>query len=142
MNDKCTSCASALTDLKLYGSTVCAEACESGTYENGVGDECLLCESTCGTCNGGLATNCLSCGIVNGVPRYLDGSVCQTNCPGSQYEDIYTYTCAACATGCLTCDKSASNCSSCQNTGGSTDYFKQPNENTCLEESCPSGYFK
>ena len=67
-NSYCSYCPGG-GNIKLYGSTVCGTSCEDGTYQSG--SECLLCESTCGTCNGGTAAHCLSCGIKSGIVYYL-----------------------------------------------------------------------
>lgn len=39
----------------------CYTNCPDGYTEESVSEICILCDSTCATCSGTLATECLSC---------------------------------------------------------------------------------
>lgn len=128
-----------------YGSTTCLSSCAYGTYANSANTQCYKCSTSCANCMT-TATNCISCGLLNGVIYYLNtvnnANICLQNCGTGLYEVISSFTCALCDVGCLSCDISSSNCTQCTNSTPSSIYYKQPNINQCLLNSCPSQYFK
>lgn len=94
-----------------------------------------VCHPACTQCNGGLISNCLSCGVYNSIQYLLYGSTCYTNCPSLSYKNSTT-TCDACDISCIICVGSSNqNCSTC----AINRYFLSIN-NSC-PSNCPDGYY-
>ena len=120
----------------------CEDTCPSGYYGDLVTHECTRCDSSCTLCSV-ASDNCTSCGMLLGKFTYLFEEACYTVCPQDGfYEDTVSFVCEPCGPGCVVCQGSTSNCSSCQqDVDTSIDYFKHPTENKCVQD-CPSGYFQ
>ena len=146
--DYCTSCPDG-GDIMQFGSTICLKTCPIGFYVSSDGTQCFKCTSPCIDCEG-TATNCTLCSTINNVKYFLNdtdltdpdvGGVCVTNCTGAFWEGENNFTCLPCQAGCVTCDYSATNCSSCLNTDATHYFFLQPTTSTC-SATCPTQYFK
>lgn len=116
--------------------------CVAGKYLNV--NTCSDCDASCATCNGGTASNCLTCSSTSTV---LVGSTCQachTSC--KTCTGVNSNQCASCNNGfvlssgsCISCDitcntcsgPTSQNCLTCKNT---TVYLNS--NNACV--SCPT----
>jgi len=103
--DTSTSCADCPTGCSTCSSLVSCSACAQNYYLFGI--QCLSCNPTCLTCNGGLNTNCLTCN----VGSLLYYSSCISSCPSATFQDTIS-SCADCPTGCSICSSLVS-CSAC-----------------------------
>lgn len=106
-NGKDTACSACIT----------AQDCADGQYLSGNCDDpnafsgptCLSCATSCATCDGPDANQCLTCRP--GSVRGEDGT-CSTGCPPGQFQS--SGSCAECDTTlCKTCSGSATQCTSC-----------------------------
>ena len=100
-----TTCANCPLSCSSCSSLSNCAACNSAYYLSGV--QCLSCNPSCLTCNGGLANNCLSC-----IPGSLlyQGS-CVASCPNGSYQNS-SNSCSNCSPECSIC-ASLSSCSGC-----------------------------
>lgn len=123
-----------------YGSSTCLLTCPEGYYVNPDSTKCLKCSSSCIGCIT-TETNCIKCGLINDIAHFLEdtnianpniGGVCVTACTGSFYEFKTLSTCVACASGCISCQNTANNCTVCGLDGSGKRYFLQPNSFSCL----------
>ena len=103
----CTACY--IGNVLLTGECI-SGGCPAGMFiaTGGICQNCLT--STCETCFGPLATNCLTC---NGADILkTDTSECVGSCPSNYY--TVSGKCYPCDTGCATCDgPSSTNCLTC-----------------------------
>lgn len=125
----------------------CESSCPTGQYGNRAVYRCDACPSTCVTCTS--LTNCISCitasvsfnnycyGYCNstianstGIYYTADNKTCTTTCPNGTYATIVY--CKLCASQCLTCTGTATNCTNCTN----GLYILN---NVCLTQ-CPNQY--
>ena len=107
----CTSCD--LTDASAYyfHDGGCLASCLTGTHADSL-MHCQDCDSSCGTCNGAAATDCLSCDSAGATP-YAYGSTCLAACPSDMFADG-NLACQDCSSDCLTCNgASPTSCTSC-----------------------------
>ena len=77
-------------------NNTCLTACPTIRYFADVNHNCQPCDSTCNTCNGGLATNCLSC-----------------NTSTRLFFEASTSTCLTCSDNCTFCNGVSYNCTNC-----------------------------
>lgn len=119
----CTSC----KNLSLEGNS-CVANCSTGTIS--VMQKCVPCLSPCLTCITSQST-CTSCVPDLSPPRFLNGFVCQLNCPTGFYPNSLNYVCTPCTNNCSQCT-TAIICQSCTN-----DTFLYGT--TCMVV-CPLGY--
>ncbi|CAG9331567.1 unnamed protein product [Blepharisma stoltei] len=138
---------------------VCLSKCPDGTYLDAANYYCRPCDSSCATCNGKNANNCLTCPSAGTIyftsdnkclssctPQYNFYNTtsvryeCISTCPNKHYYITADLTsCLPCDSTCLTCNGSANNnCLSCDMTG--TYPYKTP-DNYCVS-SCPSNLYK
>jgi proprotein convertase subtilisin/kexin type 5 len=81
--------------------------CPGGqTYIN---NQCITCHSSCRTCSGPFANQCLSC---SNPSSRLVGGVCSGNCPPSTFFRAETGSCEQCSGRCVNC-LSFSQCTQC-----------------------------
>jgi len=99
-----------------------------GTYPSGT--FCYRCAASCRSCDGPLATDCLTCGT--NLVLEDDGS-CTDTCSLGQFADPNTNQCADCAAPCRTCELTPSTCRSCS--GGRILY------NSACVTQCPAGTY-
>jgi hypothetical protein len=125
----CKSC-KALASLPS-GQTVGSCTCAAGYFTDGNTGNCLLCDSSCNTCQGS-STSCLSCKAATPI---LVGSTCNA-CDSSCLSCVDTTTkctscvpgkvlvsnaCATCHAHCATCSGvNSNNCSTCKDTANQT----------------------
>ncbi|CAK8671603.1 unnamed protein product [Clavelina lepadiformis] len=104
----CTSCPLG----KLMESGLCVKRCSAKYYQLSI-SRCADCHSTCATCSGPSASQCLSCDPPH---SFLYMGKCVPKCPPKHYPRGGR--CEACYHGCQTCVGSlASDCSSCAESG-------------------------
>ena len=137
---QCTSCniTSGNSTSNFYQNK-CLAACPTGTYSD-TSKLCQNCDSSCYTCNGGLATNCSACNTTGTSKYFIAGNnTCMSACPTGYYADT-SFNCQNCDSSCYTCNGgSTTNCLTC-NTAGRSQYFMNSNK-TCMS-SCPTtGYY-
>ena len=82
-----TQCTVCKLDSNQYyldlGTTNCVQTCTPGTWGQASDSKCYACDASCLTCNGGLATNCQTCGNKTGILLFLNGTMCVAVCPAS-----------------------------------------------------------
>ena len=136
-NSSCTVCSSSF--YLQIGSTTCSAGCNSGEFQNTVGNVCTKCVSACATCTS--FTVCQSCQSVNGIAYYLDVNKCTVLCPSYQFGNLTNNQCTNCADGCLTCFGPTSNdCRSCNVSSLSVNFYLIYNTNSC-NQTCPNGQY-
>ena len=130
---QCTGCAG---NEVLRDNRCVVLTCTGSTYEvrNQSGEFCHACHSSCLTCNGSQADNCLSCD--NG--RIPFGYECVELCPSGYFRQRSVSTdekwCERCDASCKTCSgDSYDNCLSC-------DEGRALNDRQCMF-SCPAGMY-
>ena len=99
----CLSCSSGV--LYYPTNSSCLSRCPSiGWYSDYLNNSCNTCykpsssndpSQACLTCNGGLASNCLSCHP--GTYLYVVDGTCLLTCPEKYYPDPETWMCMSCA---------------------------------------------
>ena len=87
-SDNCLSCPAGII---LIGN-VCYATCPSNTYSA----SCLPCHSSCLTCNGGTALNCLTCS--SPLFYHLNFSSCLITCNTGEISNNFNFTCTQCPT--------------------------------------------
>jgi len=144
-SNECLSCPNSMYLLVLGGTFTCVSSCPSNYYSDS-DNNCLPCDATCTTCNGGLPTNCLVCTL----PRYFMGGLCVYQCPSSYFGDNSTATCI------LNCQDTTfgynvskiccpcNNCQTCSGFGAnqciSCTGTQLLQDNTCVT-NCSANYF-
>ena len=126
----CLSCGTSVNGLTLYlytPTSECLSTCPGNTYGN-TSNICDGCDATCATCNGPLATNCLTCS--SGSHDSTTGT-CTGNCGTGRYS--LNNVCYNCPTHCSACT-SDTVCSQCQSVLGVAYYL----DGTSCLVSCPS----
>jgi len=123
----CVKCpANTKSDLGPNGSQICTP-CLAGYYSTEGSSTCLVCNTGCKTCNGPLATDCLTCR--DGLGLVI-----------SVVNEVETKACGTCPALCGTCKNSS--CVECMNgaelkAGGvcecKTGYLKDTQTNTCTQ---------
>ena len=73
-------------------STTCVSNCSLGYYPDSTTHACLICDSTCLTCDGSYPENCTSCKATGGL-NYLLHKMCWAICPKGYYANPSTYKC-------------------------------------------------
>jgi hypothetical protein len=102
INNACTFCDA----NSVYNSTLQNCICKNGWFGNYA--HCTKCDSSCATCSGASANNCLSC--PSGTT--LTSGSCLTSCnPNGQYIDANNI-CQNCMSNCVLCS-SGSSCNTC-----------------------------
>ena len=97
---------------------------------------CDLCDTSCKTCSGNLATNCLTC-PANSYLIYGTGQCLSSGCVEGQYAQNNSFVCLLCPLACKTCS-SATTCTSCGSSGAGISSFLYSGQ--CLM-NCPVGYY-
>ena len=132
----CQSCSDSCLSCDVAGPGKC-DNCAAGSFKNGsycvpCPAGCAACSSStvCSTCATGyslVGTNCVLCpSICTGCNGY---NSC-TGCNAGYF--LSSGTCLPCSAPCLTCTTSASNCTSCINTGLATGYLYNSSGNSCV----------
>jgi hypothetical protein len=124
-------------------SLVCTQTCPSKTYGDPTTKVCQNCPQSCATCTS--PSNCQTCeGTAvlafdnmcyyqcNSTDIYSYNNQCYSACPTGTYLTDNGIICSNCASMCLTCNGTSTNCTSCL---GMYNYQGQ-----CVT-SCPSGYY-
>ena len=101
----------------------CVTGCQGGFYSDG--SQCLACDHTCATCNGGSSSNCLSCAY----PLGLSLNQCLSVCNSGFYLNPQTLNCSMCDITCKQCQNQSNLCLSCN-----TNYYLY--SSSCLI-TCP-----
>ena len=68
------------------GYKQCIAACGPGFFIDSTNNYCKACATTCLTCSGTAANNCLSCNISGSTPYLTDGGQCLASCPATVYQ--------------------------------------------------------
>jgi len=108
----------------------CVNACPVQYYGNSSSLVCMPCIKPCNSCLN--ISYCLSCSS-NFV--YNGSCVNSASCPSAYFADITSLSCLQCNSNCLTCQYSATYCTSCNSTS-STPLLQN---NSCVA-SCASVY--
>jgi len=140
---QCTSCLSTSPyrneeDSKCYQScptntklieaeSLCVKNCPTSYYVDGT--TCKACNTSCLTCSGSAATQCLTC--KSGF-TITSTKTCIRSCETSQYVDANN-ACQNCSTSCLTCSGTDSTCTSC----ASPNFLSS---STCIS-ACPTSTY-
>ena len=131
-----TSCLSCYSGKYfLVANNSCVSCNVDGYYQDTTTQTCNACDSSCQTCNGAAATNCLTCG----TGKYLlsvNNSCVSCNVDG-YYIDTVAQACVACDSSCKTCSGAATtNCLSCD-----TGKYLLASNSSCV--SCnANGYYQ
>lgn len=107
-------------------------------YGDDVSGNCATCDTTCATCSGGNANNCLTC--VAGKYLAFGLGTCLTACPNGQYFPNGTQTCYECNVNCLTCSGTSTTCGSCGTSVNGLTLFLYSSTNECLS-ACPGNTY-
>ena len=129
----------------------CVKSCGEGFYVDTVTNYCSHCHSTCLSCSGPGAEECLACEDLTNEQYLFHGSClaacpdgftgekgsnsryCKSMCENGYYYDAPSAQCGVCPSSCLTCS-SSSTCNSC----APASPFKY--QGNCLE-ACPEGMY-
>jgi hypothetical protein len=123
---ECISCASNFYIFTDISSIICVASCPEEYYKGSSSPlKCQRCLANCLTCTNGFS--CINCN----TGYFLKGNICVQNCGLGYYANIFSSTCDACSSGCISC--SSIGCSQCN----SSTYIL---EKVCVA-SCGSGYY-
>lgn len=126
--------------MKISGQNgQCRQSCDPGYTSNGSKDKiCTKCDVSCATCvdNGVLGdrSRCITCAKSYDY-RYSPLQQCLKSCSNGFYQSS-PFICSLCSPTCATCDRSASNCTSCSIQSPQYRYLY---DFQCIE-SCPPGF--
>jgi proprotein convertase subtilisin/kexin type 5 len=120
-NNTCQYCQN--NTFKFTANSSCIANCPDHYYADNSTWLCAQCDSSCLTCDGGYAENCLSCSPTATL-RYLLLKMCWSVCPGGYYSNDAASACQICPVNL--------NCGNCT--------YKNTT-NTVLCTSCAYGYF-
>ena len=131
-----TSCQTCPMNTYLNPDNTCSITCPNGYYESG--GICVECDTTCATCNGTTAKDCITCE----ESRFFDLSTssCLASCATGTFYDIDAESCADCSGECSKCSGSPSNCSSCPDNKFLLTSTTN-NASSCVD-SCGNGFFE
>lgn len=87
-NSSCVLCAAS----SYFYQGQCNATCDNGFYADETQRACLVCDSTCLTCDGSYPENCTSCKPTGGN-NYLLHKMCWAICPKGFYANPTTYKC-------------------------------------------------
>lgn len=90
-NSSCVLCAAS----SYFYQGQCNATCDNGFYADDTQRACLVCDSTCLTCDGSYPENCTSCKPTGGN-NYLLHKMCWAICPKGFYANPTTYKCEVC----------------------------------------------
>ena len=116
----------------LDSTKTCVSSCPATEYGNNSTNTCDQCNSSCQTCKGPGAGECLTC--ASGNLNFT--SYCVSSCGNGKYSSGGV--CYSCLTQCSTCN-SATACTGCNVVLGIA-YYLQSNISSCVV-SCPSGSY-
>lgn len=142
-NDRnyCQSCWSdtGLPYLMTLSSSTCKANCDGGFTSNGNSNKvCVRCDPSCNLCvdNGNIGdrSRCITCASGYNF-RYTPLQQCLKSCTNGFYQSSPSV-CSLCSATCLTCDRSSSNCTSCNINSAQYRYLY---DNQCIE-SCPAQF--
>ena len=135
--DQCLSCANNLYLQPAIGPALCLSTCPLRTYKYTINYTCLPCDSTCLTCIGSSASQCLTCdtGI---VLSSVSPAQCVNFCADGYYFNSVSSVCNRCDSSCKTCIAGdASSCTACN----STSFLQAPTPPSSCDSSCPFGLY-
>jgi proprotein convertase subtilisin/kexin type 5 len=128
----CTSCKHfGLRDNS--GKVLCVNSCPHGLYGDIDSRNCLVCHSSCSTCQGPMESDCLTCGS----NRTLSSGHCIVGCPHGSFQSVEgkQITCQLCDAACAECTGDGNgHCTKCKD-----EYVLDGS--TCTLE-CPKGTFR
>lgn len=110
--ERCTGSSTSCTfcDSTAHRSLVSGSCpCNPNYYDDGRNEACLMCTTSCVSCFGSNAGQCLKC--MNGT--YLLSGVCWNVCPDFYYPINSTWVCESCSGYCRVCQISTT-CTQCQ----------------------------
>lgn len=152
-SSSCVGCAGSATNCSLdqgcpagsvYNNATnsCLVNCTDGFYKNTVDRYCTPCPTGCELCYGGTTDKCTKCAADPNDAANLFflrpfANECTQDCEDGYWERTNDLKCAPCQEACLTCETSASDCSSCGNVTGIVYYHL----NTTCYFKCPTGYY-
>ncbi|ELP84164.1 hypothetical protein EIN_337630 [Entamoeba invadens IP1] len=154
-SSNCTSCEDGTFYLKDNKCLKCNNCGDGNCHQHGCtkctnvnyytsGYDCMICDESCQTCDGGLNTNCLSCKI----GFYLDNKQCKrcdSNCDRNKCDTVngctsckenyfaFKKTCHPCSdiSNCLSCSPTNKKCTTC------SPHF-EIRDGVCI---CNAGYY-
>ncbi|CAD8190570.1 unnamed protein product [Paramecium octaurelia] len=124
---KCDTCSS--TFNRVLNPLMFTCNCKESYYDIG-NEDCQKCHYSCLACNSFGNEVCESCKDVSISFRFFNKGVC--DCLPGYFDDGVSPDCKKCQISCLTCQNTATYCTSCEQ----TRYFEG---NSCL---CNTGYFE
>jgi len=121
-------------------TSLCQQDCNEGYTTNGDNNlVCVPCDKSCSQCvdNGhvGDSARCTVCATGYGY-QYTPLQQCLQNCSLQGFYESSPKICGLCSANCLTCSKSASNCTSCNI---NNPQYRFLYNFQCIE-TCPFGY--
>ena len=132
----CSACQTVSGVNYYLSGDSCVTSCPATKY--GSSGQCTGCDSTCQTCNGGAANNCLTC--VSGKYLAYNLGTCGNACPTGSYAPASTNYCLLCNVNWNSCSTNSTNCVSCSlSVNGATLYLLDTSK-TCVS-SCPTGSY-
>jgi proprotein convertase subtilisin/kexin type 5 len=140
----CLSCGLSVgSQMFLNPSATCVVNCPSKYYPESISKTCLPCDSSCLTCSGPLATNCISCDKAASQQMFLNLSsgTCGLTCSQNYYSGSGgVYQCNQCDISCLKCSTANTNadCQSCNEAAG---YNLALTSTTKCILGCPQGQY-
>lgn len=143
----CTFCKNVSTTDYFLDGNACVTSCSGDRFGNVVTDptitnECVACSAGCVGCTSSGYAGCTSCTFGTAKLWLAHGTtICDTVCPSGQYmgSGADDNRCLLCATTCLTCTGSSTNCVTCN--PGELLHQDAPGTWTCVT-SCPTGYYQ
>eukprot|EP00730_Choanoeca_flexa_P020100 TRINITY_DN9823_c0_g1_i1.p1 TRINITY_DN9823_c0_g1~~TRINITY_DN9823_c0_g1_i1.p1 ORF type:complete len:1554 (+),score=371.86 TRINITY_DN9823_c0_g1_i1:139-4662(+) len=91
-SNDCVTCPASLTRTVTADGVTCDNECDAGKYSD-ASNNCVNCDSSCATCKGPAASDCLTC--PEGTALH-DGQ-CVPGCPTGTWLDEQTSSCRACS---------------------------------------------
>ncbi len=137
-NNTCQFCPN--STYKYTTNSSCIQTCPNFYYANRQKWLCSPCDSSCLTCSGGLAENCLTCSP-SATLRYILLNMCWSVCPGGYYPNNTASACQKCPIelNCGNCTLLNTTmtvfCTSC-----AYGYFYQYSNKTCLPGCATNQY--
>lgn len=86
-DNQCVStCPTGTYYTEVNGYKQCITACDPPNYVESATRNCKACESTCKSCNGPDASDCLTCSDTGATPYYTDVGTCVDNCSSTMFK--------------------------------------------------------
>jgi hypothetical protein len=146
LRTNCATCdATSLTNSWLFDDeNSCNPSCPSTRYVKTLSPKtCSVCHSSCLSCSGPLANECLTCDKNNNNFDWywVERKTCYSDCPDGSYQfSVTDKKCSSCHSECSTCDGgNNNNCLSCDPLNCEFNNYWAAKK-TCYAD-CPSGSF-